>query len=317
MKRFIDILLITVLITLTIFAGNLFIRVNRELDAQLNATDASVEENKVSGAVNLTDTYAVYADSDKEENISSIDSGQAYLEDTEIINNAEDNYYEAYEEPQRRKDRLNNNVQKVQEIQGAIASSSLNSDKNADNRGRIDRRQQFKAKTVDLSSYKDSPIELLDWWDSADKLFEKGVPAVVVDVETGKSFEVMRTYGSSHADVETLTAYDTAVMKEIWGGEWNWERRAVIVLINGKKLAASASGMPHAGLDSMPEIETVDERSADYGTGANLDKIKGNDMEGHFDIHFLNSRTHGTDKIDDKHQEMVQKAFTINARHDG
>lgn len=284
-------MLFTVLITLTIIAGNLFIKVNRELDRQLEANNLPAEMNIGT------------------EDISSQASGQAYSDETEISDN---NLNEIYEEPQRRKDGLKSNIQEVQEIQSAIASSILSSDIKADNRGRVDRKQQLKSKEVNLNTNMDSPIELLDWWSSVDKLFEKGTPAVVIDVDTGKSFEVVRTYGANHADVETLTAENTAIMKEIWGGEWNWERRAVIVVVNGRRIAASAAGMPHAGLDSMPEGENIDNRSGDFGTGINLDKIKGNNMDGHFDIHFLNSRTHGTDKIDEKHQQMVQKAFEVN-----
>jgi hypothetical protein len=312
LRRFVDILLITVLIALTIIAGNLFIKVNRELNEQLKVNNIAAEVNIAIEDANLTEESTLDAYSDKAEEILSPDSGQAYSDETGISDKHMDNMNEIYEEPQRRKDRFKSNIQKVQEIQGVITSSMLSSDSKADNRGRIDRKQQFKSKTVDLSTYKDLPAELLDWWDSVDKLFEKSISAVVIDLETGKRFEVVRTYGSNHADVETLTAEDTAVMKEIWGGEWNWERRAVIVIVNGKKIAASATGMPHAGLDNLLEGENVDNRSGDFGTGINLDKIKGNNMDGHFDIHFLNSSTHGTDRIDENHQQMVQKAFEAN-----
>jgi len=31
-------------------------------------------------------------------------------------------------------------------------------------------------------------------------------------------------------------------------------------------------------------------------------------MDGHFDIHFLGSKTHGTNKVDSNHQNAVKKA---------
>ncbi|MPN47989.1 hypothetical protein SDC9_195593 [bioreactor metagenome] len=97
-------------------------------------------------------------------------------------------------------------------------------------------------------------------------------------------------------------------MKEVWGGNWNWARRAVIVETDGRKIAASISGMPHAGLDSKPANVTVSGRSEGYGKGVNLDTIKGNGQDGHFDVHFLNSRTHGTNRVNAAHQQMVKVA---------
>ncbi|HYE84304.1 MAG TPA: peptidoglycan-binding protein [Clostridia bacterium] len=151
-------------------------------------------------------------------------------------------------------------------------------------------------------------IEVLDWWTGANKVFARGSNAKVIDVRTGKSFNIKRTYGGNHADCETLTKEDTKVMKEIWGGTFNWSRRPVIVEINGRRLAASMSGMPHAGLDNKPINVTVSSRSGGFGRGTNLDTVKKNDMDGHFDIHFKNSRTHGTNRVDAAHQKAIKEA---------
>lgn len=152
-----------------------------------------------------------------------------------------------------------------------------------------------------------SKIEVLDWWTSANKVFARGSNAKVIDVRTGKSFYIKRTYGGNHADCETLTKEDTKIMKEIWGG-FNWSRRPVIVEINGRLLAASMAGMPHAGLDNKPTNATVSGRSEGYGRGTNLDAVKNNGMDGHFDVHFKNSRTHGTNKVDPAHQKAIKEA---------
>jgi len=122
-------------------------------------------------------------------------------------------------------------------------------------------------------------------WNVVDPLFARKSTARVIDVDTGKSFMIHRYGGIKHADVEPLTANDTAIMKEIYGGAWSWARRAIIVETNGRRIAASMNGMPHGGHD-----------------------IGNNNFGGQFCVHFLNSRTHGTNNLDPDHQAMVRKA---------
>jgi hypothetical protein len=149
--------------------------------------------------------------------------------------------------------------------------------------------------------------EYLDWFEEVQYIFKMDSVATVTDIETGLSFDVMRTFGHEHADCETLTAQDTKVMKSIWG-DWSWDRRAVIVTAGDRHIAASATAMPHAGRDKSPALETISSRSGGYGRGTNLDKIKGNDMDGVICIHFRNSHLHKNDKTDPQHQAMVKKA---------
>ncbi|MGE5633072.1 MAG: peptidoglycan-binding domain-containing protein, partial [Caulobacteraceae bacterium] len=151
-------------------------------------------------------------------------------------------------------------------------------------------------------------VEMLDWWTSASKIFKIGSKAKVTDVRTGKTFNIVRTYGSNHADCEALTAADAKIIKQIWGGSWSWSRRPVIVETGGRKIAASIAAMPHAGVDGAPANKVVSSRSGGYSRGANLDKIKNNGMSGVIDVHFLNSRTHGTDRVDPKHQAAIREA---------
>lgn len=155
---------------------------------------------------------------------------------------------------------------------------------------------------VDRESY------LTAWFGGVDGIFKRDDTASVYDIETGLEFFVKRTYGTNHADCETLTAEDTKIMKEVFGGQWSWERRAVIVTVNGKSFAGSMSGMPHAGKDNAAADAYVSSRSGGFGAGVNYDAVKGNNMDGHFCIHFYNSKTHGSAKIDAGHQEMVKKA---------
>lgn len=126
--------------------------------------------------------------------------------------------------------------------------------------------------------------ELLEW-DFAQMVFPTGSTATITDVNTGRSFRVRRLGGSNHADVEPLTAQDTLVMHGLYNNTWSWATRAILVEVNGRTLAASMNGMPHS-------IQT----------------ITNNNFNGHFCIHFLNSRTHNTNSIDPSHQARVRQA---------
>ncbi len=130
-------------------------------------------------------------------------------------------------------------------------------------------------------------VQMADWWKSdIQQIFARGVKATVTDVETGISWTVIRSGGSNHADVQPLTAADTANMKKAYGGTWSWNRRAIWVTVGGNTYAASMNGMPH-------------------GTGS----ITTNNFDGHHCIHFLNSRTHTGNRLDSAHQSAVKKAY--------
>ena len=128
-------------------------------------------------------------------------------------------------------------------------------------------------------------IEKINWFNEAKNLFKIGTTAKIIDVTTGRSFTVKRTGGYNHADVEPISASDTATMKKMLGS-WSWNRRPIIVVYNGRYLAASMNGMPHS-----------------------FDKVSGNNFSGHFCIHFAGSRTHGTNRVDEAHQAAVAKAY--------
>jgi LysM repeat protein len=125
--------------------------------------------------------------------------------------------------------------------------------------------------------------ERLDWeyiyW-----IFDIGNCAVIQDLATGKRFSVKRMGGSNHADCEPLTSADTQIMKDIFGS-WGWKYRPVLVEVDGRVLAGSMAGMPH-----------------------DIDTIANNNFNGHFDLHFLNSRQHNTNAVNPEHQANVDKA---------
>lgn len=161
---------------------------------------------------------------------------------------------------------------------------------------------------------KDAPQgygELLEWFSEAQYVVPINTDFEIVDLESGKSFRARRTIGSGHADCETLTAQDTAIMKEIWGGNFNWNKRSVLVKVNGRTIAASAAGMMHAGNDGAKGGEWTSWRSDNYGAGTNYDYIKGNDAHGHFDLHFYKSIGHSSGTENSTHQNNVLKSAGI------
>lgn len=128
--------------------------------------------------------------------------------------------------------------------------------------------------------------ELLDWWTEARYVFPVGATAVVTDFVTKRTFRVKHTMGGNHADCEPASAADAATMKSIWGGAYAWTPRAVIVTINGRKLAAASHSYPHDG-----------------------DSIADNAYPGHFCIHFLHSTRH----VDGLEQASMQKQVHVAA----
>lgn len=121
-------------------------------------------------------------------------------------------------------------------------------------------------------------------WNEAKEVFERHVEATIIDLETRRSFVVVRTGGTLHADCEPASFKDTAAMKAIFGGRWTWCRRAVIVEVRGRRIAASINGMPHG-------YDTID-----------------NGFAGHFCVHFFGSRLHNRGIADPVHQAMVLKS---------
>lgn len=131
-----------------------------------------------------------------------------------------------------------------------------------------------------------SEVVNLDWFGTVNNIFTKyTLVAQVIDVKTKKSYFVERVGGYNHADVQTIDKENTAIFKDIYNGIWSWVRRPVWVYIDGMYIAASINGMPH-GFSLI-----------DNGEG------------GHTCIHFLNSRTHGTNRVDESHQAAIAEAY--------
>lgn len=131
----------------------------------------------------------------------------------------------------------------------------------------------------------DIKVVNLNWFDVVDTFFEKYVTVRVIDINTKKQYYVKRTGGYNHADVEPIDSKNVDIFHSLYNYEWSWARRPVWVEINGVFVAASINGMPHG-------YSLID-----------------NGQGGHTCIHFLNSKTHGTKRVDETHQAAVQEAY--------
>ncbi|NLG83890.1 MAG: peptidoglycan-binding protein [Firmicutes bacterium] len=121
-------------------------------------------------------------------------------------------------------------------------------------------------------------------WETIDKFWPRGNTAWLTDPKSRTTIGIIRTGGHWHADVEPLTAEDTAILKGWYGGSWSWARRPAIFRFERLQCGASINGMPHGA-----------------------DTIK-NGFPGHFCLHFLGSRIHRSGRMDAEHQRMVMRA---------
>ena len=145
------------------------------------------------------------------------------------------------------------------------------------------------------------PAEKIDWYTGGiQELWPKGANFKVYDVKTGIVWWAHRWSGGSHVDAEPLTAADTARLCKIYGvnsadeieSKNLWQRRPMLVTIGTRTFACSLYGIPH----NYPEGDT----------------IANNDFKGQLCIHFTNSKTHTSNKVDSYHTEAIEYAW-LNA----
>ncbi len=158
--------------------------------------------------------------------------------------------------------------------------------------GQLTQAALFRTFAYDTTLY---PVEKVTW-SVANKVWARGSVAMLTDVNTGLSFAAKRYAGGSHADVEPLTAEDTAIMCQIYGVETSqdiseqdlYQRRSLWVTINGRSFAGSMYGVPHnPGGDTLPA----------------------NDFVGQFCVHFVGSKTHNKNEVDAAHQAAINYAY--------
>lgn len=139
--------------------------------------------------------------------------------------------------------------------------------------------------TYEQKFVKTARVINVDWFDAVNELFKSNTTVKVIDVKTKREYFVQRIGGTNHAEVQTVNHESTEILSQINMQNLNCTRRPVWVEINGLYYAASASTVLHG-----------------------YTKLN-NGQGGHTCIHFLNSKTHGTNRIDKLHQKEVNYAY--------
>ena len=140
-------------------------------------------------------------------------------------------------------------------------------------RGDIFTIQQLLSISPEILRNMPSGVEGLHWHEVR-RVLPLRTPIRITDVFTGISYYVISMSNGNHADVEPVTAGDTALMMESFGGVQTWSGRAVWVTVGDRVFAASIHSMGHAG-----------------------ETIRDNNMNGHVCLHFYGSTTN-RDNID-------------------
>ncbi len=131
-----------------------------------------------------------------------------------------------------------------------------------------------------------SKVVKLDWYKTGKNVLKRGGYAYLYDITTGIKLRIKRMGGTNHADVEPATKADTAKLKKIAGGKFSWVCHAVILMANNQYVACSVNTMPHG-----------------------QQTINNNGYDGQFCLHMVNSKTHGSGKVNPNHQACINKAY--------
>ena len=144
-----------------------------------------------------------------------------------------------------------------------------------------------------------STVYNLDWFKAKNNGifsqigFVRGREAKLTDLTTGKSLNIHIQSAGNHLDVEPLTASDTRTLCSIYGvssaSYISYVRRPMLITTSqGYQIVCSIYGTPHGAQD-----------------------ITNNNYPGQFCLHFLNSKTHNSDKVDSDHMAAIQKAVEM------
>lgn len=159
--------------------------------------------------------------------------------------------------------------------------------------------QDTKAKSIAVKDGNKTmtlyPAEKIDWnTGGIQDMIRRQTCFKIYDVKHGRIWTAYRQAGGEHMDIEPATAADTKVLCEIYGvssakeiADQNlWRRQPCLITVNGHTYACSLYGVPHGS-----------------------DTISGNNMDGQVCLHFTNSKTHGSKKVDGYHKEAIEYAW--------
>lgn len=137
----------------------------------------------------------------------------------------------------------------------------------------------------------------VDWFENKTSFYNKaglkrGNHAKLTDLNTGRSLTISIQSTGNHADVEPVSAADTAALCAIYGvsspSGITYVRRPMLVEVGEYRMVCSIYGVPHGE-------KTIDD----------------NNFPGQFCLHFLNSKTNGSNRVDADHQSAISRAAEI------
>lgn len=109
----------------------------------------------------------------------------------------------------------------------------------------------------------------------------------IIEFENGTTVSMRRTGGKNHIDAEPINEENGEIFSEICDYTFTWQRRPVLVKINETAfLPASICEYPH-GYSSVES-----------------------GLNGHICIHFLSSKTDGTNEEDFQHLQCIKHAIS-------
>ena len=156
---------------------------------------------------------------------------------------------------------------------GYVAASAVSRGKTAT--ASSDKKSAWKSKVVKMS-----------WYDGGSSVLDSGDYGYIYDISSGITVHIKRMGGHNHADCEPATASDTAKLKKIAGGSFSWDCIPVILHSEGKYVACSINTMPHGD-----------------------QTISSNGYDGQFCLHMVGSKTHGSDSVNEDHQNAINTAY--------
>ena len=160
---------------------------------------------------------------------------------------------------------------------GYVSSSAVSSSKTktASSSSSSKSKSSWKRKVVKKS-----------WFNGGSSVLDTGRYGYIYAINSGITVRIKRMGGHNHADCEPATAADTAKLKKIAGGSFSWDCIPVILHSEGKYVACSINTMPHGD-----------------------QTITNNNYNGQFCLHMVGSKTHGTEAVNESHQDAIDRAY--------
>ena len=147
-------------------------------------------------------------------------------------------------------------------------------------------------------------------WAQVDKMVPKGKSFIVVDNTTNKSWNMIRTTGKFHADVEPVAREDFEMMNSIYKMSTKFDNvdyHGVYIIVDGIKIGAALMNFPHAGSTITKPGTTTKELTGGFKNILNGNHIDDNGPIGHYCLHFVGSIKHTDNEPDIKAQAEINK----------